>query len=118
MTLAAFADHVAASLPDHHGATRVAGDLSSEVSTVVAVVSVLVGVEVEFEVESVLAPAVTVAGPPVVGSPLVSLVVEVSWPPGLKQASSDRNDPTKRARIRIDMDTRLDADGWTATDRS
>jgi hypothetical protein len=34
MTLAAFADHVAASLPDHHGATRVAGDLSSEVSTV------------------------------------------------------------------------------------
>lgn len=34
MTLAAFAEHVAAALPAHHGATRVAGDLTSEVTTV------------------------------------------------------------------------------------
>ena len=34
MSLAAFADHVAASLPTHHGATRVAGDLEAQVRTV------------------------------------------------------------------------------------
>ncbi len=34
MSLAAFADHVRAALPDHHGATRVAGDLERIVETV------------------------------------------------------------------------------------
>lgn len=34
MTLGAFAEHVAASLPGHHGATRVGGDLGREVGTV------------------------------------------------------------------------------------
>lgn len=34
MTLGDFAEHVAASLPAHHGATRVAGDLDAEVRTV------------------------------------------------------------------------------------
>jgi len=67
---------------------------------VVADVSVLVGLVVEVGVVvvvvsvPVLAPAVTVAGPSVVGSPLVPPVVEVSWLPGLKQAPCNRNDPT------------------------
>lgn len=34
MTLGAFAEHVAARLPDHHGATRVAGDPAATVRTV------------------------------------------------------------------------------------